>query len=243
MLWKVYSKIPSLILKRMKKTKKTDINKAWNRKLETKKIPVEEIEKGKSFLIICEGQNTEPGYFKSIPVGNADVETYGLGQSKTALVKYVLELLKADKNSNNREVWVVFDMDIKEDQHSQQKEDYNRAIDLAKANSINVGYSNDSFELWFLLHYQYLDSQLNRRQYFEKLSQYWQCNYEKEGKTDSFCRKIYNRLEDDERADQLKASERAEKLLNMQSSLPYSDQNPCTTVFKLIRELIPDKQP
>ncbi len=216
--------------------------KAWNRKLETKRLRVESIDKKKSFLIICEGENTEPEYFKSIPVGNAIVESYGLGQSKTALVKSVLEVLKKDKEAREKEVWVVFDMDIKEDQHSQQKEDYNRAIALAQSNNIQVAYSNDSFELWFLLHYQYLDSKLKRHQYYEKLSEYWQCSYEREGKNLAFCRKIFKRLEYDERADLSKACAWAEKLLGEMNDLPYSDQNPCTTVFKLIRALIPDDQ-
>jgi len=227
----------------MKRTKITDIGKAWNRKPETKRLRVESIDKKKSFLIICEGENTEPEYFKSIPVGNATVDSYGLGQSKTALVKSVLEVLKKNKEAREKEVWVVFDMDLKEDQYSQQKEDYNRAIDLAQSNKIQVAYSNDAFELWFLLHYQYLDSKLKRHQYYEKLSEYWQCNYEKEGKNINFCRKIYTLLEEDKDADQSRASKNAEKLLTDQLHLPYSDQNPCTTVFRLIRALIPDDQP
>jgi len=223
----------------MKRTKITDIGKAWNRKPETKMLRVESIDKKKSFLIICEGENTEPEYFKSIPVGNATVDSYGLGQSKTALVKSVLEVLKNDKETREKEIWVVFDMDIKEDQHSQQKEDYNRAIELALSKNIQVAYSNDSFELWFLLHYQFIDSQLKRHQYYERLSDLWQCSYEKEGKNYSFCRKIYKLLKDDERADRSQACSWAKKLLNAQEDLPYSDQNPCTTVFKLINELLP----
>lgn len=70
----------------------------------------------KAFLIICEGENTEPQYFKSFPLGNASVENYGTGASKTALVNQVLETLASDADAGRKEVWVVFDFDIKHDQ-------------------------------------------------------------------------------------------------------------------------------
>ena len=197
----------------------------------------EKVEKMKQFLIICEGENTEPEYFKSFPVGNAEVESYGLGMSKTALVNAALKKLKNDEDAKRKEVWVVFDMDIKGDQSGQLKEDYNNAIELATRNKLRVAYSNDAFELWFLLHYQYFDSQITRHEYYEKLSTLWNCNYEKVGKQIEFSRKIYQQLENDERVSQLEAFARAERLLNDQIDMVFSDQNPCTTVFQLVEEL------
>lgn len=49
--------------------KASDSDKAWNRKKKNK-MPyhIESIAKKKAFLIICEGKNTEPEYFKSFPV-------------------------------------------------------------------------------------------------------------------------------------------------------------------------------
>ncbi len=231
--------------RKTKAIKKSDFNKSWNNpKLKAKKYRIEEVDKERSFLIICEGKNTEPWYFKSIPAGNVSVESYGVGQSKTALVETVLEIIKTDKAAREKEIWVVFDMDIKEDQHAQQKEDYNQAIQLAQSKNIRVAYSNDAFELWFLLHYEYMDAQLKRHQYYERLSELWECNYEREGKHEAFCRKIYQRLENDSRADRSKAIAFARKLLETYSDLPYCHHNPCTTVFRLVEAIdpLPDTQ-
>jgi len=53
-------------------------------------------------------------------------------------------------------------------------------------------YSNDAFELWFTLHYNYYDQQQHRSFYYEKLSAFWNINYEKNGKLLSFYKTIYN---------------------------------------------------
>lgn len=162
-----------------KQIKKTDRKKPWYKKrFQTRPYAIESREKAKSFLIICEGENTEPWYFKSFPLGNAQVESYGLGRSKTALVEYVLEILRADEDSTEKEAWVVFDMDKTPGELAQQKEDFNHAIQLAQKHGLNVAYSNDCFELWFVLHYQYLDMSLSRNQYYKRLSELWDCNYE-----------------------------------------------------------------
>lgn len=80
---------------------------------------------------MCEGINTEPEYFKAFPVVTADVKSYGLSMSKTALVQVVIDIAKA-LNNKNQETWVVFDMDINPDNADQQKEDFNNAIALAE---------------------------------------------------------------------------------------------------------------
>ncbi|KGE89117.1 hypothetical protein IX84_04940 [Phaeodactylibacter xiamenensis] len=221
-----------------RKVKKTDRGKAWNRKLTKTKPPhIGTRSKAKSFYIVCEGMNTEPEYFKSFPLGNAQVESFGLGQSKTKLVESVIELLTSDESLKEKEVWVVFDMDINQEQGNQQKGDYNRAVELAYKNSINVAYSNDTFELWFVLHYQYIDTPWNRGQYFKRLSELWGCNYSKDGKTKAFCERIYQILLEDEHANQEKAIYRAKKLHDEQAHLAISDKTPCTTVFQLVQEL------
>jgi hypothetical protein len=222
----------------MKPVKKTDREKPWAKRTSSKEPYRENSkEQAKVFFIICEGKNTEPLYFKSFPLGSAKVESYGFGRSKTALVNHVVENVVNDQENAGKEIWVVFDFDIKPDQVEQQKEDYNRAIELAKNHNIKVAYSNDAFELWFLLHYQSLDVQWTRHQYYQKLSEYWNCNYENEAKHSAFCRKIYQKLQDDSKANQQTAINYAENLLNSQLQIAYADQNPCTTVYQLVAEL------
>jgi uncharacterized protein (UPF0371 family) len=222
----------------MKSTKKTDQDKAWNKRTLGKKAYQEHSrEQAKVFLIICEGMNTEPFYFKAFPLGNAKVDSYGLGSSKTALVEYVIQNVINERSNADKEIWVVFDFDIKPDQVEQQKEDYNRAIELAANKGIKIAYSNDSFELWFLLHYQHLELKWTRHQYYQKLGEWWECNYEKEGKKSEFCRRIYQKLLDDPRSDQNEAISRASRMLSEQQELSFADRTPCTTVFELVKEL------
>jgi hypothetical protein len=219
-----------------KPIKKGDQNKAWNkRKVKTQPYKVEIRDKGKAFLIICEGQNTEPEYFKSFPVVTATVESYGTGSSRMKLVKQVIEIKKNE--DADKEIWVVFDMDIQRDNVVRLKADFDNAIALAQANDIKVAYANDAFELWFLLHYMYFDNQWTRHEYYQKLSELWGLNYEKAGKNLVFCKSIYRRLENDERVSQEQAMRRAKRLLTTQTDKKPSERNPCTTIQCLVDEL------
>lgn len=225
--------------KRTRAIKRTDQEKPWNKRKLGNQSPYAQESRAlrKVFLIICEGENTEPSYFKSFPLGNAEVKSYGTGTSKTALVEYVIKVLEEDEYSNQMEVWVVFDFDEQLDKLSQQKNDFNQAIQLANNKGIKVAYSIDSFELWFLLHYVNLESKWTRKEYYQKLSDLWNCNYQKQGKSITFCRKIYQILLSDEKSSQDKAIQRAKMLEIKQKGLPYADRNPSTSVYVLVEAL------
>lgn len=219
-----------------KPTKKTDQNKPWNRKkVKTQPYNIEISEPKKVFLIICEGQNTEPEYFKSFPLVTARVESYGTGSSRTKLVEQVIEIKKSE--DKDKEVWVVFDMDIQRDNEVRLKVDFDNAIQLAELNGIKVAYVNDAFELWFLLHYMYFDNEWTRHEYYQKLSDLWGLNYEKSGKNLTFCKSIYRHLQNDESASQEEAIRRAHRLLSSQEDRKYFERNPCTTIHILVEEL------
>ena len=224
--------------KKTRAIKHTNRKHAWaKRTISSKPYALESREIAKVFLIICEGVNTEPSYFKSFPLGNALVESYGLGSSKTTLVKKILQIKKEDEAVREKEIWVVFDFDIQLDNLEKQKLDYNKAINLAAQNDINVAYSNDSFELWFILHYLPLDIKWTRKEYYKKLSDLWNCNYEKAAKKIDFCRKIYTKLEEDKAASQDAAIIRADRLFEEFQDVTFADKNPCTTVHQLVKEL------
>ncbi len=223
-----------------KKIKKTDQTKAWNRRTSTAvayKLGSRSTI-SKRFLIVCEGENTEPCYFQSFPVQTAEVKTFGMGRSKTSLVEYVIDLVNQDQNDPDREVWIVFDMDFNHlKEESLQKKDFNDAVRLAKTNRFQVAYSNDAFELWFLLHYQLLESALTRLEYYERLSKLWGISYERQGKGVQFCRSVYQRLLEDQNASQESAIRNAERLHQQKAQIPPADQNPCTTIYQLVTEL------
>lgn len=218
-----------------RKTKITDANKPWNLR-KTKVQPYQEdyIPIEKTFRIICEGENTEPEYFKAFPVKTAKVDSYGLGSSRKKLVELVIEIVKDEGEQEN---WVVFDMDIQRDNVAVIKKDFEEAIKLAEEHDIKVAYANDAFELWILLHYMYFDNEWTRHEYYEKLSDLWEINYEKSCKKLSFCKSIYQKLAADESANQQEAMRRAKKLFDEQKDKTHSERNPCTTIHCLVNEL------
>ncbi len=223
-----------------KRSKKTDQNEPWNRRKALKShYQLRSLEPNtKRFLIICEGENTEPYYFKSFPVITAQVETLGLGQSKTTLVKSAITRVRQESPDPEREVWIVFDMDIDPDKaEALQRGDFNEAIRLARKEGFNVAYSNDAFDLWFVLHYDLLEVAVTRGVYYEFLSSRWSINYQRQGKKVAFCQSIYQRLRDDPQADQSSAIRRAKRLMDQWIDEEPAYRNPCTTVFELVEKL------
>jgi len=223
-----------------KHVKKTDQDKAWNKRTATSKAYAMKSKEAnvQRFLVICEGANTEPCYFEAFPVATAEVKTYGMGRSKTSLVEYVMELVGQEKHDPEREIWIVFDMDVDFNADaSLQKEDFNQAVTLAERQGFKVAYSNDAFELWFVLHYQLIEQALTRIEYYKLISNHWNISYERIGKNERFCRDIYDRLEQDGKASQQNAIRHAERLFEAHAHLPPSSKNPCTTVFSLVNEL------
>lgn len=220
--------------KKTKSIKVTDLKavKPWLKKVSTFKYSIETIEKKKRFLIVCEGQ-TEELYFKSFPVLTADVKPIHQGCSKSSLVECVADYLD---DENYDEIWCVFDMDFKPDVKGQY-EDFDKAINTAIAAGYKCAYSNDAFELWFTLHYQFIDQEQLRTFFFKTLSNYWDLNYEKNGKQRAFALSIYKRLQDDPKANQSFAIENATKLFESQQEKIYHLQNPVTTVYMLVKEL------
>ncbi|MFV0268271.1 MAG: RloB family protein [Draconibacterium sp.] len=178
--------------------KPTDRNKSWAKRQMPRKRELKNIQIRNLFRIYCEGENTEPEYFRSFPVNTeTKVEAIGLGRSKTALVKKTVDLLSKDhllrrqKNFDpDRQLWVVFDYDVRRE--TNEIFDFNQAIELASQYGIRVAYSNDSFELWLVLHSRYHDAAVTRAEYYEIFSAGLNCNYEEEGKTKAFSESLYH---------------------------------------------------
>ncbi len=172
------------------------------------------------FLIVCEGAKTEPNYFKCFPISthNDVVTVIGTGMNTVSLVEKAIELYEP---KNHDQVWCVFDRD------SFPEGNFSDAITLAKEKGFNVAYSNEAFELWYLLHFNYYDTGITRQKYIEKLSKLLEHRYEKNSKT------IYAELRDK----QAVAIRNAKRLLAQYvPSIPHKD-NPSTTVHKLVEEL------
>lgn len=222
--------------KRTNAIKRTDVksNKPWLKKINASIYNIETLDTNKLVLITCEGQ-TEKLYFEAFPVLTLTVKSVDLkGESKLKLIESTSDIVKNSETQYD-EIWCVFDMDFK----SGEKEfaDFDNAVEKGKALGFNIAYSNDSFELWLYLHYQYTEQQNNRTFYYNFLSKQWDMNYEKDGKKYIFCLSLYNKLSQDINASQEKAIERARKLHINQDSTIYHKQNPITIIYKLVELL------
>lgn len=219
-----------------KQTKKSDQNKPWNRRQSNSPGYVlgRRAKANLNFSIFCEGKNTEPYYFSAFRLKNASIEVLGLGMSKVKLVEEVHSKVSLMSKDKERQVWIVFDYDFNVQQEKNiQRDDFNKAIGLCRRYGYFPAYSNDSFELWFLLHYDILEAPTGRQEYYRRLSAFWKIDYEREGKSVSFCRIIYSKLLER----QAEALKNAKKLFGRCNDQLPSEQNPCTTVFQLVEEL------
>lgn len=188
------------------------------------------------FLIVCEGERTEPNYFKSL-VKNQYSEVrsekiVGEGRSTCALVRRTLEIkeqLESRRPLKFDRVWVVLDKD--------DFTDFNEAIVLAKTLKFRSAWTNEAFELWYLLHYIYLDAGISRHDYIEKLEAeirkhkgYEKYEYKKNDPN------IYNIL--NETGSEKFAKECARRLRSFfEGYKDYKEQKPCTHVDLLVNEL------
>lgn len=143
----------------------------------------------------------------------------GLGDNTLSLVRRTRELRQ---QNDFTDVWVVFDRD------DFPAEQFNAAITLAKQKGIEVAYSNEAFELWYLLHFNYHDTATARNLYKEMLSQRLGKQYRKNDP------RIYSVLEDR----QPEAIRNAARLLQEHGpDHNLEHDNPSTTVHLLVQAL------
>lgn len=207
--------------------------KPWEKKKQSP-YRIEAFSQNKIILIVCEGQ-TETKYFESFDLVSTKVICENTkGRTKRQLVEYCEKVIQHKKITFD-EIWCVFDMDIKKGEN--ELSDFDNAIKSAKQKGYKVAYSNDAFELWFYLHFSYTDIQHIRTFYYQQLSSFFGYNYERIGKKLENCSNNYNRLLTHAQANQNTAIRNAKKLHINQKHLPYSQQNPVTTVYQLVTEL------
>lgn len=213
--------------------KKSDQQKGWNRQKQLSKTQVATREQNKTYLIVCEGK-TEEWYFRNFPVKTATVTSKGIGMTHFDLIKKAKQMMK---EMDYDEVWCVFDMDFNPERNGQIAS-FNEAVFADKKQKLRCAYSNDAFELWFYLHYNYTESKHLRTFYYEQLSESWSMSYERDGKAQAFSKTIYERLANDPKASQKKAIFRAKQLFEKYSDyVPPHERNPVTTVFELVEQL------
>ena len=139
------------------------------------------------FVIFCEDEVSEPIYFESFRTETIKINVIG-GQKQG--MQNVLNALKyCGKNdlmegvgeyrrlkAGNIHVWCVFDRDLDVDDRDIELSNitFDEAIHLANLRGIKVAWSNDVFELWILMHFEDVDTNLPENQlrqtYYHRLT-------------------------------------------------------------------------
>lgn len=224
-------KIDNAVLKRQKRVER-------KRKVKIKEIRV-------YFLIVCEGEKTEPNYFKSFKTNVKSfvytIDTLGEGSNTKDLVK---RTIKARDNSSQLydSVWVVFDRD------SFSSDNFNGAIQLAENQGIKVGWTHEAFELWYLLHFQYRNTSMSRVDYKKaiedevnsKIIAASKSKNPKKFKYKKNSTEMYDILA--KYGNQSQAIKWAEQLVKNHTCENYSIHNPCTRIHLLVKELNGDSE-
>lgn len=173
-------------------------------------------------LIICEGDKTEPIYFENYRTQQNNLDVIPIPSSRKdigSIVEFAKKKMEYLDINGGDSIWCVFDCD----------ENTDDKISTAYRNagkSINMCLSNPSFELWFLLHFSYIDTSLQNDGLIELLKR----KIPDYSKT-SDCYQILDPLTDTA----IKNSKKLELLhLDNGTELNSTQSNPSTQVYKII---------
>jgi hypothetical protein len=219
-------KIDNAVLKRTARVEK-------KRKAKTREVRV-------YFLIVCEGEKTEPNYFKSFKTNVKSfvytIDAFGEASNTKDLVKRTIKY-RDNSSQEYDSVWAVFDRD------SFVPKNFNDAIQLAENNDIKVGWSNEAFELWYLLHFQYRNTYMSREDYKTAIEKEVNDKIAAQSKSKKRVRFKYQKNSIDMSAilekygNQQQAIKNAEKLIANHNCSNFAIHNPCTRVHLLVQEL------
>lgn len=187
----------------------------------------------KFFHLFFNGEVAEPQYFEGfndLP-SNFRIKLRRMAKDKSEAPWQLIDRaikVKSDLEFNSKdgdEAWCVFDVD---DYLKQSPQKFNEAIKKAEKNGIKLCWSNQCFEIWFLLHFEYCESVISRKDYDQKLQKY----FKKECGGFSYQKNcdVFDELS----GLQEKAIKNAEKLFK---SHPNLQDNPSTTVFEIVKNL------
>ncbi len=218
----------------LKPPKKSDLDKEWMSKRYERKKKIQP----EYHLIITEGTKTEPNYFNSIKElinqnysERIHLEIVGQGDNTVNLFDKAKQLVRDDPNGY-KHVWIIYDTD----DFPKDKIDVvpalceNESITDCKYHAI---WSNQCIELWFLLHFSFMHSDLHRDEYKSKLSENLNTigagDYHKNRDDMFFVLREYLNF----------AIDNAKRLDKINSGKKPSNSAPGTKVFELIEKLKP----
>lgn len=182
--------------------------------------------------IISEGIKTEPYYIKGlVDVINNKYRDFtrdnrilveGTGRNTISLLEYARKQVE-NVFPQTTIVWLMYDKDDFPPDNFDNTE--SSAEDKSDKRKYKVAWSNECIELWFILHFQVLHSDVGREKYQEILKKLF--GYEKT------LTNIYDILKDKTAI----AIQRAKRQYKEYGNLPPSKRCPATRVFELVEEL------
>jgi len=184
-------------------------------------------------LILCEDTESSVLYFKKFKTNPREVtvECVGTGMNTDGLVEEAIKLKENAEKARKpyQQIWVVFDKDSFPADH------FGRTRDLVRAHrEITLCWSNECFEVWYLLHFNFFDTPVDRHALGGQISAKTGIRYEK-GNADT-----YDHLKEHMQ----KALQHARKLESVNATT-YGDRyrNPSTRVHKLVELLLKFTEP
>lgn len=206
--------------------------------LRQRRLKRKQKERSETWLFVCEGIKTEPNYITSL-INYANsitdesplmVKIEGVGKNTETLIKSVEDFFECAERFNSQKVgipyaktFVLFDKD------SFTKNQFNNAILMAEHHGYIPIWSNECFELWYILHFEYCISNNGREAYFSRLSNLLNIKYDK---ADDVFSLIHS-------PEKLKNAMCFSKKLNdaSYSKKTASERVPCTQMFRVIDEI------
>lgn len=184
-------------------------------------------------FIVSEGIKTEVAYitgfvsainkkYSNFTTGDM-IKVKGTGRNCQSLLNYARKVVQ-DEMPQASIVWLMYDKDdFPLDNFDNTQFSAEQRLD---SRTFKAAWSNESLELWFVLHFQELNTNVGRDKYIEILEK--SCSYQKNDPN------LYEVM----KANTDIAIKRAKKQYNSYSAdIPPSQRCPATKVFELVEEL------
>ena len=187
--------------------------------------------KSGAYLIVTDAEKTEKNYFEGIKniipdslKNDLQIKIYS-NKPLAKIIDFAAE--QRNKDERFRDIWLVFDRD--------EVKNFDKLIEVAKKNKMNVAWSNPCFEIWLMSYFKNLENIPNSKKCCETFEKIFKENTSKKYKKSE--EKIYNIL--CEKGNENRAIERSREKYH-QVRREYSKPSKmigCTPVYKLVEEL------
>ena len=194
-----------------------------------------------SFLIVTEGECTEPLYFKgmqrlieekiggSVEVVEVPViDIQGKGCATRSMIKATDQIVKNAKIFYQN-IWVVFDRD--------DFDDLDQAVQEGVERGYRIAWSNQSFEYWLYLHFHYSDAALHREEWKRKLDEIFERYQLGDGTYRKNYEDIYQLVDSFDGVSTAIKHARSRMAEYEERSCRPSSYDPGTTVYLLVEQL------